>query len=50
MIDKLVKKLGRLQRKYEKLPKGAKVRQARLMKTYEATARQIRQLTGKDYI
>lgn len=46
---KLFKKLQRLERKYEKLNKQARVKRARLLKAYLATIRKIEKVTGRRF-
>ena len=48
MLNKLHKKLRTLEKKYQKLDKSARVKRARLMKTYQATGAKIAKITGKD--
>jgi hypothetical protein len=43
---KLHKKLQRIERKYERLPAGAKVQRLRLLKSYQATLKKIKHRTG----
>ena len=49
-VQKLHKKLKRLERKYSRLPKKSIIQKMRLAKTYAATVVKIEKLTGKEFI
>lgn len=46
-LRKLLKRLKRIERKYDKLPDHARVPKARLMRMYTNTQAKIRYLTGE---
>jgi len=50
MINALEKKLKRLERKYARLPKSAKLQKMRIAKSYKATIKKIEHLTGKELL
>jgi hypothetical protein len=45
-VHPLEKKLARLERKYERLKRSEKIKQARLIKSYLATKRKLAKLRG----
>jgi len=46
-VNKLHKKLKKLERKYSRLPESAKLQKMRLAKTYSSTVKKIEKLTGR---
>jgi archaellum component FlaC len=46
-VEKLHKKLKRIERQYSRLPQKAKVQKMRLAKSYSATIEKIEKLTGR---
>jgi len=48
MITKLLKKMKRLERKYQNLPTTAVIPRMRIIKSYQAAAAKLKLLTGRE--